>query len=328
MTTKLEAQGGFVLVDEIETGKRLISVHKNDPVNSNPTHKLETAYSLPLIRQILDVKGLDFLCDEIRREEDPDYLANPMVVEILSYVHPEDFAGKRILDFGCGCGASTVLLSRLFPGARIVGIELMSDSLDIAASRARFFNLPDITLLVSPDSMNLPVDIGNFDAIILSAVFEHLLPDERPILLPEIWKHLNPGGILFIRETPFRYSPIESHTTGLPFINYLPDRMAHAYVRKLSKVKKTYNWESLLRAGICGGTEKEIIDILTATGALPKLVDPSYNGISSRVELWHQLPSMKRSRVLKRIMKFFFDVVWRTTGVTLTPYLSLAIKKI
>ena len=69
MTTRREAKGGYILVDELETGKRSISAYKNDADPSTPLHTWVTAYPLPLIEQILDLKGVDFVCDEIEREE-------------------------------------------------------------------------------------------------------------------------------------------------------------------------------------------------------------------------------------------------------------------
>ena len=81
----------------------------------------------------------------------------------------------------------------------------------------------------------LPADIGQFDYIILSAVYEHLLPSERPALLTLLWSHLRPGGVIFLAQTPYRWFPVELHTTGLPLINYLPDRLALACARRFSK---------------------------------------------------------------------------------------------
>ena len=41
--------------------------------------------------------------------------------DVLGFIDSEDFRGKRVLDFGCGCGASTAIVSRLLPGANITG---------------------------------------------------------------------------------------------------------------------------------------------------------------------------------------------------------------
>jgi hypothetical protein len=83
-----------------------------------------------------------------------------------------------------------------------------------------------VRFLVSPDANSLPPEIGTFDFVMLSAVYEHLLPEERRRVMPWIWSKLKPGGTLFINQTPYRYFPYEHHTTGLWFINYLPDKLS------------------------------------------------------------------------------------------------------
>src|SRR5205085_4362018 len=89
------------------------------------------------------------------------------------------------------------------------------------------------------------------------------------VLLPRIWSHLKPGGVLFINQTPHRYSPIEMHTTGLPLINYLPDALAFSAARRFSKrINGDEDWTALLRAGIRGATTGEILRVLGARSAL------------------------------------------------------------
>jgi hypothetical protein len=53
-----------------------------------------------------------------------------------------------------------------------------------------------------------------------------------------VWSVLEPGGVLLVSQLPYRYYPIDRHTTGLPLINYLPRavalRYAHARSRRIS----------------------------------------------------------------------------------------------
>src|SRR5215213_2681913 len=70
-----------------------------------------TRYPLELIHAIHAAKGL-YLCDEIMREEDPSYVERAIRHEVLGYADAAEFAGKRVLDFGCGAGASTLIMSR------------------------------------------------------------------------------------------------------------------------------------------------------------------------------------------------------------------------
>lgn len=285
-----------------------------------------TDYPIDLIKKILDVKGPDYLCDEIFREQQPQYIQKPLQYDLLSYIPKESFANKRILDFGCGAGASTVILARIFPDSEIVGIELESDFLNIAHQRAEFYNLQNVTFIVSPSPTDLP-NIEKFDFICLNAVYEHLLPDERKYLLPLLWDHLNDDGVLFLRETPFRYWHTEGHTTGgLPFLNYLPDRLAHLYTRKAKRRNlENKSWEALLRAGIRGGNVGEILRILSQDKCRSKLLKPSMLGCCDRVDLEYlKIPSRSWKTKTKYSLQKIIKV---TIGYEYVPQLAIAIQK-
>jgi len=326
--TTLELPDAVVCIEELGTGKRKITV--------NPLHgrvfiskrACETTYPLHLIEQILAVKGPGFLCDEIMRDEAPMYMQYNLEHSILAYIDPENFRSARILDFGCGSGASTMILSRLFPGTEIVGVDLADELICIARLRTEFYGLDQVSFGVSPDASSLPDNLGEFDLVNMSAVFEHLLPNERATVLPLIWSHLKPGGILFLNGTPYRYFPIESHTTGLPLINYLPNRLVLILAHRFSKkTGPNASWDTLLRQGIRGGSVREIMGILKRTAVFPMLLEPTRLGMKDRIDLWLKLSSVTRASSAKRLMYSAFKGFKRATGVTFVPTLTLAISK-
>jgi len=295
----LKHEDANIKVEELASGNRLISI---EPLKKGlyVRHRVwETSYPIDLIEKILEAKGPGWLCDEIMREESPGYIKEAMKYNILCYVSEEEFKNKKILDFGCGSGASTILLRRMFPASTIVGIELEEKLLSIAKLRARHYGFDEIKLIVSPEADSLPEDIGRFDYILLNAVVEHLLPDERKTLLQKIWDHLKPGGILFLNGIPHRYLPVEFHTTsGLPLINYLPDKPAYFYARYFSRRNlKNKSWEGLLRKGIRGSTVSEILNILKISPLKPILLNPCRMGAKDRTDLWY-IQSRKNKFVL------------------------------
>ena len=168
----------------------------------------------------------------------------------------------------------------------------------------------------------------------MSAVYEHLLPQERPPILHKLWSILKPNGILFIFDTPYRYFPVERHTTGLPLINYLPDKIVLLIVRLFSKsVKKDESWQSLLRRGIRGGTEKEIVRLLLKEKRTDLIVfEPCRLGCRDRVDLWYLLYSSHKGsfskKVITRLLKGIFKVIKQLFGINFMHSLSLAIKKV
>lgn len=290
---------------------------------SGPFRTWVTAYPPELIREIHRAKGI-YLCDEIMREEDPSYVEHSIRHEVLGYVEAAQFAGKRVLDFGCGSGASTVVLARLLPPCEIVGIELHERLLRIARLRASHFGCHDVRFLQSPSGDCLPAGLGSFDYVLFSAVHEHLLPHERRHLLPLIWSHLKPGGVLFLNQTPHRWSPIEWHTTGLPLINYLPDRLALHVARHFSRhPRPDASWEKLLRDGIRGGTIREVMAILAGCGS-PRLLEPRRG---DQIDLWYGKLS-GRHAALKKVLRGLLKLLKPVAGAHLVPQLALAIRNV
>jgi predicted O-methyltransferase YrrM len=259
------------------------------------------------------------------------YVEHRLRWDILGFVGQEEFSGRRVLDFGSGCGASSMVLARLLPpDTRIVGVELVPEFVELARARARHYGVDDrVHYALSPDPNSLPDGIGRFDFIVLSAVFEHLLPNERIALVPFLWSHLETGGVLFLDQTPHRWFPLESHTTGLPFINYLPRSVALRFARRFSRrVRPDETWETLLRRGIRGSTHGEIMGIVNGAGRKGNNLAPSNLGVSDHIGLWYQMSSGARKSGAKRLLMVCLKAVHKLTGARLVPTLSLAVKKI
>lgn len=319
-----------ILVEDIDSRKKRVTVTLKNSSVFMPVGVCETTYPLDLIEKILNAKRPPFLCDEILRDESPDYVEKHIRYDVLSYVEENQFRGCRILDFGCGSAASTMVLSRLLPDTRIFGVELESSLLEIAEARAKHYDVGDrVKFFLSPDGNSLPDDIGEFDYIFLNAVYEHLLPQERQIVFPLLWNHLKPNGILFVNQTPYRWFPVENHTTsGLPLINYMPDSIA-SYVASRFSVRDLANdtWPILLRKGIRGGSVGEIFRILKNSSCPPDLLAPSRLGLSDRIDLWYAVSVKTRHQSLKKLLLYIFKFIKVSTGQIFLPTLSLAIRK-
>ncbi|GAB61613.1 MAG: class I SAM-dependent methyltransferase [Candidatus Jettenia sp.] len=320
---------GLVHIEQSRnTDKNIISVELHNKRLFMPISTFETTYPWELIKSILQSKGPACLCDEIMKDEDPCCVQHQLQYTLLSYVSEKDFENRRILDFGCGAGASSIVLSRMLPNTEIVGIELDEKLLYTARLRAEHYQAHNIRFIPSPDGNSIPDKLGKFDYIILSAVYEHLLPHERKNLLPKLWAHLNSGGVMFINQTPNRLFPIELHTTHLPLINYLPDKLALLFARMFSKrVIFGDGWETLLRKGIRGGTVSEITDFLYGDQKL-LLLEPAMVGVHDSIDIWYRLTNTKRLTTSRKLLKFGMKFFKFVTGIQLTPCLSLALKKL
>ncbi len=336
MTVTLRNSEAEITVLELPGDKRQITISSDKFALSEIDKSIETRYPLDLIQKILDVKGARALNDEIRREEDPLYTKACLQNDITAYQPDDAFKDKTILDFGCGAGASTLVLSRMFPDARIVGIDLSDKLISLAKARAEYYQYDNVSFLCSPDSKTLPENIGEFDYVVLSAVYEHLLPDEREPLLRQIWFILKPDGIFFLNQTPYRFFPLEGHTTQLLFINYLPKKAARFFACKYSKkVKQDETWQQLLRRGIRGGYPREILGILKRIEAesSPVILKPSRPGFRDRIDIWYwgyavcianKYPKMKK---MQRVLRIVAKIIYAVSGIVFLPTVSVAIKK-
>lgn len=102
-------------------------------------------------------------------------------------------AGKVILDAGCGSGYKSLVLAEANPGAKIVGIDLSSESTKLAQQRLNYHGFGDaefhaISIEALPD-LNLQFDYINVDEVL------YLLPD--PVAgLKALRSVLKPKGII------------------------------------------------------------------------------------------------------------------------------------
>jgi 2-polyprenyl-3-methyl-5-hydroxy-6-metoxy-1,4-benzoquinol methylase len=293
-----------------------------------PRGSCETTFPRELIEQLVRTTGPEWICDAIARHEDPGYVRKVIQDQLTAYFAADDFRGKRLLDFGCGNGASTMIIARLLPDTEVIGVEL--DATNIAEANAILSHrgLKNVQFLQSPSPNSLPPGIGTFDFVMLSAVFEHLLPDERRMLMPLLWSHLRVGGSIFINQTPYRWHPYEHHSTRLWGINYLPDRAAWRLASRWTGGTRSSSWQEMLRGGIRGGTERSIRAALTG-GRLEssEVLQPTQHGLRDRADYWLHCTSPRR-RPLKRLVAHAFRISDAVLGTIPALNVDVVIRKV
>lgn len=117
-------------------------------------------------------------------------------------------AGMKVLDLGCGKGASSVFLARE-TGARVTACDLWVPEDELQA-RLRDAGVDDLAEAVTADARDLPFEDGEFDAIISIDAFEYFGTDVHA--LPALLRVLRPGGRLgmstpALRTDPYRQQP-------------------------------------------------------------------------------------------------------------------------
>jgi len=296
-----------------------------------PRKKCQTSFPLEMVHYWAERTEFAWFCERLSRHEDQTTITAILRRQLFAYFSPEEFAGKKMLDFGSGSGASTLAIAGWLPETEIVGVELETERIEIANRMKAFRGLRNVRFLCSPAGDQLPEGIGDFDFVMLSAVYEHLLPGERKTLMPLLWSAMKPGGAMFINQTPYRYSPCEAHSTGLWFINYMPDAMTLWTVRHFAgrnPANRSRDWNVHLRGGVRGATEKEIIRNLTGGDlSSARILQPRKNGVRDRADLWLSATNPRRYRLLKNGFAKLFRFTDRAFGTIPGINLEVVIQK-
>jgi 2-polyprenyl-3-methyl-5-hydroxy-6-metoxy-1,4-benzoquinol methylase len=323
---------GTVQIFPLERNRLRIVLEPVNPDLYTLSRSCDTSLPADIIESLAEELEFAWLCDHIARLEDPAYVSEILKRQLFAYFGPEQFAGKRLMDFGCGIGASSIIMAECLPETEVVGVELDASRVAIARRLAQFKGIRNVRFEVSPTSDALPPGIGTFDFVMLSAVYEHLLPQERRTLMPLLWSHLVKEGVIFINQTPFRWSPHEHHSTGLWFINYLPASIAMRLARRFSVVCRETNrdldWNGLLRHGIRGGTERDMLrNLCYGSAAKGQILQPTRNGLRDRADYWLSCTNRHRRRLLKKSIAGVFRVLDRTLNIIPTPNVDVVIRK-
>lgn len=321
---ELRDETGRVCITEIGNGRRELIAEPAEPGSS--VLSCLTDYPLELIQEIWLHHRTGYVAEEIQREQDENDAPLDVRYSVEAYFPDEFFARPiKILDFGCGGGASAVTLSRLFPNAAIIGMDIYPRNVKIATLRAKHHGADNVQIKLVSHAAEF--EETGFDAVFLNAVYEHMYPAERVLAMPALIRALKPGGVLFLNQTPHRWFPIEAHTSRLPLVNYLPDRIAHWATNHFSRQSSGHDsWAEMLRGGIRGGSIHEIMRHVRKVDSGAKLLRP-IRVANSWAGIWY---AAKRKRtesgwLAKAIMLTERFVSF--TRLPLTPYLNIAVTR-
>jgi len=132
---------------------------------------------------------------------------------------------KEILEIGCGSGASTIALAE--QDCKLTSIDVDGERIKIAKKRCEIYDLSVNILEKNASHIN---DFHNkFDFIIFTASLEHMTYEERYQSIRFAWDMLRDSGFLVITGTPNRLFYYDSHSSLLPFYDWLPDEIAMKY---------------------------------------------------------------------------------------------------
>jgi 2-polyprenyl-3-methyl-5-hydroxy-6-metoxy-1,4-benzoquinol methylase len=111
-----------------------------------------------------------------------------------------DARGQRVLEVGCGQGVASVQLA--YCGARVTGVDLSAESVQVARRRARLQGLPAEFRVANVETD----DLGHacFDVVWCDLILHHLVHALDGVAA-RLYAALRPGG-LFVAREPIAYA--------------------------------------------------------------------------------------------------------------------------
>ncbi len=105
--------------------------------------------------------------------------------------------GKRLLDAGCGRGASAVHLAES-TGCEVVGLTLESDGVERGRQLAKATGVQERVTFVQDDILHMDMAIGVFDVVLMECVLSTL--EQKPESLRQLYRITKPGGYIALTD--------------------------------------------------------------------------------------------------------------------------------
>jgi len=201
-----------------------------------------------------------------------------------------------VLDVGCGSGEYSFALEKYVK--KVVGVEPYKPIYDRAVinkrnfkSRVSLFNKP-----IEGFSFN-----QKFDLVISLTTVEHMSNTERSF--EKIFSLMQKGGIIYLT-APNKLWPIESHYK-LPFLSWLPLKLANRYVRATGKAE---SYEDCAYSKSYFGM-KCLFDKFSCEYkfSLPKNPDAAYFGCGTQSPSYHLIKKVGTFLIRKHSFFWIFS---------------------
>jgi SAM-dependent methyltransferase len=286
-----------------------------------------TRYSERVIRMLIERKGLARTPPYLsyRETRGPHFLG-----PLFRHLRADGARDLAVLEVGCSFGHMTEWLAEQPEVAAIDTFD--TDAAFVAMTRAKVAELPlakvrEVLHLSNDETRRLPWADGAFDLVLAIGVVEHLPARNRRAQVDEYYRVLAPGGHIAILDTPNRWFPLETHSVGLPLVQWLPPRLAYRYARACRPAKFGGVPYGDFVADGTGWRNASLADCLPSSGwaGLRDLTEEAGYG-------WRFFRATARSRTRRAVLPLFaiacatLAAAGRPPSLAL-PYLNLLLQK-
>ncbi len=286
-----------------------------------------TRYSERVIRMLIERKGLrraplyfDF------KETRGRHFLGPL----FRYLRARGARDLSVLEVGCSFGHMTEYLAEQPEVATIHTFD--TDPAFVALTRAKVEELGlarvrEVAHFSNDETRRLLWADGAFDLVLAVGVVEHLPLRSRRAQVDEYYRILALGGSIAILDTPNRWFPLETHSVGLPFVQWLPPRIAYWYSRVFRPVRYRGVTYGEFTADGTGWRNATLQDCLPSSGwaGLADVTEEASYG-------WRFFRETARSRTRRALLPMFSVLVAlaRVAGQppsVCLPYLNMLLRK-
>lgn len=287
-----------------------------------------TRYSERVVRMLIERKGA-------RRA--PPYFSyketrgRHFLGPLFRYLRARGARNLSVLEIGCSFGHMTEYVAEQPEVGELYTFD--TDPAFVAMTRAKVEELGlarvrDVEQFANDETRRLPYPDTRFDLVLAIGVIEHLPLRNRRAQVDEYYRVLAPGGHIVILDTPNRLFPLETHSVGLPLIQWLPPRPAYWYAR-LARPRKfrDVRYEDFVADGT-GWVNATLGDCLPSTG-MRRLRDVTEEAGYG----WRFFSETARSRTRRTLLPLFavacaaLRAVGQPPSLCL-PYLNLLFRKL
>ena len=249
---------------------------------------------------------------------------------LFRYLRQRGRGDLRVLEAGCSFGHITEFLAEQPEVQTLHTFD--TDPLFVEITRTKVAELGltavrDVACLTQEEACRLPYPDGGFDLVLVIGVVEHLPARFRRAQVDEYYRALAPAGHIAILDTPNRLFPLETHTVGLPLVQWMPSRLAYGYARALRPRRfARMSYDDFVGDG-SAWRNASLRECLPSTG---------WRGLDDVTEVagygWRFFRDTARSRTRQALLPFFAAACegLRVSGLPPSlalPYFNLLLRK-